>query len=330
MSPRPHRKYSQAARIHDVIRLIEARRGVALDDLVQECGVNRRTIHRDLVAIEDAGYPLIAEWQGNRKLYSFITGFKDIPPVSFTLSELMTLSLLRSQLEFLKGTPFHEDMAAISRKVSSVLPPRYAVHMERMTQVTVPLLEGSRDYSKVAEQLAQLREALLYQYLVTLSYRPRGNKRAQTYEVEPYTLIVYKGGLYLLGYARNRKGLRTFAIERVLTVEIRKERFEIPEEFNPSEQLREAFGIVTESAMAVSIRFSPEVAATVCERCWHESQVISEEPDGGIIISFVAGGKMEILAWVLSFGAHAEVLGPPELREEIKRSAVSLARMYGE
>ena len=118
MSPRPHRKYSQAARIHDVIRLIEARRGVALDDLVQECGVNRRTIHRDLVAIEDAGYPLIAEWQGNRKLYSFITGFKDIPPVSFTLSELMTLSLLRSQLEFLKGTPFHEDMAAISRKVS--------------------------------------------------------------------------------------------------------------------------------------------------------------------------------------------------------------------
>jgi predicted DNA-binding transcriptional regulator YafY len=312
-----------------MIRTIEARRGITLDELVQESGVNRRTVHRDLAAMEAAGYPLVSAWEGSRKLYSFITGFKDVPPISFTLPELMTLSLLRSQMEFLKGTPFHDDMASIARKVASVLPPRYAAHMERMARVTLPLLSGGRDYSRVAEQLTELRKALLYQYGVTLSYQPRGRTGGEVYEVEPYTLIVHKGGLYLLGYARNRKGLRTFALERILTVTVGKERFEIPEEFNPEEQLRLAFGIVAEEVLTVRVRFSPEVAPSVRERSWHGSQEIIEEPGGGIVISFQAGGKLEILAWVLSFGAHAEVLEPMTLREEVRLSVASLARMYG-
>jgi predicted DNA-binding transcriptional regulator YafY len=329
VSPRPGRNYSQAARLHDVIRTIEARRGITLDELAQESGVTLRTVHRDLAAIEDAGYPLISEWQGNRKLFSFITGFKDVPPISFTLPELMTLSLFRSQLEFLKGTPFHDDMAAIARKVASVLPPRYAAHMERMAEVTVPLLDGSRDYGRVARQLTQLREALLFQYVVTLSYAPRGRSAGDSYEVEPYTLIVYKGGLYLLGYARNRKGLRTFAVERITGVTVEMERFQIPEEFNPEEQLRQAFGIVAEPVMNVVVRFSPVVAESVRERSWHRSQKISEQSDGGIIVSFTAGGRMEIMAWILSFGLHAEVLEPAELREEVGRNVAAMARAYG-
>ena len=48
---RPGKKYSQAGRVHDVIRLIESRHGITLDELAEETGVGRRTIHRDLNAI---------------------------------------------------------------------------------------------------------------------------------------------------------------------------------------------------------------------------------------------------------------------------------------
>jgi len=328
MSAKPARTYSQAARLHDVIRLIEARRGITLDDLAEETGVGRRTVHRDLAAIEDAGYPLVSEWRGARKVFSFLTGFKNVPPISFTLHELMTLSLFRSQLDFLKGTPFHDDMETIARKVTSALPPRYAAHMERMAQVALPLLSGGRDYRRVAGPLAQLREALLYQYRVTLSYAARGRRGAESYEVDPYTLIFHKGGLYLLGYARNRKGLRTFAVERITGVVVGRERFEIPEEFSAEEQLRRAFGIVDEPVMAVRVRFSPDVAPSVRERTWHESQQIIEEPDGGIVLTFEAGGRMEILAWVLSWGSHAELLEPAGLRGEARRIITSLAHTY--
>jgi len=51
---KPAKKYSQAARVHDLIRLIEARHGVTIAEMAEETGVDRRTIHRDLAAIHEA------------------------------------------------------------------------------------------------------------------------------------------------------------------------------------------------------------------------------------------------------------------------------------
>ncbi len=106
----------------------------------------------------------------------------------------MTLSFLRSQLDILKGTSFHDDMEAIFHKVNSVLPPRYAAHMDRIARVSLPLLQGGRDYSGVAEQLKAIRDALLYQYRLIITYGPPTKKSAEEYQVDPYTLIYNKGG----------------------------------------------------------------------------------------------------------------------------------------
>ncbi|KAF0217905.1 MAG: helix-turn-helix type 11 domain-containing [Geobacteraceae bacterium] len=326
---KPAKKYSQAGRVHDIIRLIEARHGITIEELAEESGVNRRTIHRDLNAIHEAGYPLVAEWENGRKVYRFLTRFKDVPPINFSLHELMTLHFLRSQLGFLRGTPFQEEMEAIFKKVNSVLPPRYAAHLERIARVSLPLLQGARDYRKVAEPLRALREALLYQRRVTLRYAAKGKAGTGSYEVDPYTLVFYKGGLYLLGYAHNRRGLRTFAAERLRSVELTKERFELPDDFRPEQQFRTAFGIVDETPLKVRVRFRPTLAQMVRERLWHPTQKVKRQKDGSVELTFTAGGKMEILSWLLSHGAHAELLEPAELREELRRTAREMANLYG-
>lgn len=325
---KPAKKYSQAARLHDTIRLIESRHGISIEELAQESGVNRRTIHRDLNAIAEAGYPLTADWAGDRKLYRFITGFKDVPPISFSLPELLTLYFLRSSLDILQGTPFHDDLGAIFRKVNSVLPPRYAAHLERISRITIPLLQGRRDYSRAAAVLTDLRQALLLQNRVRLSYRPPSRKKAERYTVDPYTLVYYKGGLYLLGYAHNRLAIRTFAVERITELAIGTERFEIPPEYQPEERFRGAFGIVDEEPFAVRVRFTPAIAHAIVERSWHRSQQLKKLPDGSVELSFSAGGRMEILSWVLSYGSMAELLEPAELRAELAQTAAAMASVY--
>ncbi len=314
--------------MHDIIRLIEARYGVTVDELAEETGVDRRTVYRDLNVINEAGYPLVSEWLNGRKVYRFLTRFKDVPPISFTLQELMTLSFLRSQLDFLKGTPFQEDMESVSRKINSVLPPRYAAHMERIAGVSTPLLQGRRDYEKASETLKIVREALLYQYSLSLEYKTGGNGREAKYSIDPYTLVSYKGGLYLLGFAHNRQALRTFAVERISGVEMSRDRFEIPEGFNPAEHFRSAFGIVEEEAIPIRMKFSPRVAHAVQDRVWHPSQKVDKKDDGSVIITCEAGGLMEIVSWVLSYGDNVEVLEPGELRKELKKTIKSMAALY--
>lgn len=327
-SGRPAKRYSQAARLHDVIRLIESRHGITIDELAEECGVNRRTIHRDLNAIADAGYPLTAARSGDRKQYRFVTGFKDVPPVRFTLQELLTLYFLRSQLEILQGTPFYDDLATIFRKINSVLPPRYAAHLERLSRITLPLLQGRRDYTRAAALLEDLRTALLFQQRITLRYKIPSRDSAESYSVDPYSFIFAKGGLYLLGFAHNRQAVRTFAVERILEVAIDRQRFELPEDFEPETLFRNAFGIVEEEPLPVRVRFSAAVAHAIEERQWHPTQTLIRNADGSLEIAFSAGGELEIVSWVLSYGAHAELLEPPPLRAALEKSVAAMAAIY--
>lgn len=325
---KPAKKYSQAARLHDTIRLIESRHGIAIDELAEATGVDRRTIHRDLQAIAEAGYPLTAEWSGNRKLYRFITGFKDVPPIGFSLQELLTLYFLRSHLETLQGTPFHDDLDSIFRKINSVLPPRYGAHMERLARITLPIIQGVRDYSKVSSLLTELRKALLFQQKVKLHYKTPSRNKTELYSVDPYSFIFYKGGLYLLGYAHNRLSIRTFAVERITAVETLSERFEIPLEYIPEKQFSGAFGIVKEEPLAVRLRFSKTVAHAITGRKWHLTQKIKRLRSGEVELTFTAGGRMEILSWILSYGEHVELLEPAQLRLEFAEKTSRMAQLY--
>jgi proteasome accessory factor B len=312
---KPAKKYSQAARLHDVIRLLEARYGATVDELAEECGVTRRTVYRDLEAIGEAGYPLVPERQGDGTvLYRFVTGFKNVPPITFSLQELMTLYLCRGQLGFLQGTPFQEDLDAIFGRIRSSLPPRSVAHLERIAEVVAPRFQGVHDYRQQHDILATLREALLFQYRIRLHYTP-ARRNPEVYLFDPYTLLFTQGALYLGGYAHNRKALRLFLVDRVQGVELGKERFEVPEDFTAEQLTGGGFGLVNEPPQLISVRFAAEVAHLVAERIWHPSQRREVHADGSVTLSLEAGGRTEILAWLYGFVPHVEVLEPAELRE---------------
>jgi len=314
---RTPKKYSQAARLHDLIRILEARYGATVDELVEECQVTRRTIYRDLQALLDAGYPLVNERQDDgHVLYGFISGFSKIPPITFSLEELMTLYLCRGQLAFLHGTPFQDDLEAIFARIRSNMPPRSVAHLERIAEASSPRFLGFKDYSRQHQLLQDLRHALLLQQRCLIDYRPA--KREQTsYLIDPYTLLFFKNGLYIGGYAHNRNALRLFAVERIEKVELQTERFEVPEDYRVEKLTGTAFGLIAEEeSQPLELFFDKEVAHLIRERVWHPEQLIEEQENGSLIIRFSASGDKEILAWLYSFVPFVRVLGPDSLREK--------------
>jgi len=325
---KPAKKYSQAGRLHTIIRLLEARRSMTLDDLAGECDVDRRTIHRDLNAVQEAGYTLTSEWQDGKKVYSFLSKSRNIPPITFTLNQLLSLYLLRSLGVHLAGTPFQSEIDELFRTITSVLPDRYAAHLERIARVSLPLLHGARDYSSASTFIDGLQRALLHQYRVHLVYAKKGRGAPETYDVDPYTLVFHKGGIYLLGLAHNRSGMRLFALERVRGIEVTRQRFEIPEGYQPETHFISAFGLVSDTPMKVRIRFSSDVGHTIKERIWRPGQQIKTDSEGRVTLEFVAAGEMELVSWILSYGMHAEVLDPPELRQEVKRQIREMRQYY--
>jgi proteasome accessory factor B len=240
----------------------------------------------------------------------------------------MSLYLLRSLGVYLAGTPFQAEIEELFRTITSILPDRYAAHLERIARVSLPILHGARDYSAAACYLEGLQRALLHQYRVRLSYAKKGKDDHEEYEIDPYTLVFHKGGIYLLGYAHNREAMRLFALERVRGIEVTRQRFEIPAGYQPEAHFTSAFGLVSDTPMKVRVRFSPAVAHAVKERVWMPGQKISTDREGRATVEFEAAGEMELVSWILSYGMHAEVLDPPELRREVKRHVREMRQYY--
>lgn len=83
--------YSQAARVQGILRTLGARQGITISELADEFGVTKRTLYRDVKALEEAGYPLVSYVIEGTTYWKIEPSFKGVPPVTFTLNELMAL-----------------------------------------------------------------------------------------------------------------------------------------------------------------------------------------------------------------------------------------------
>jgi len=86
------KKYSQAARVQGIIRMLGVRHGITVDELAEECSVSKRTIYRDLMALQDSGYPIFSEATEGTTYWKLEPSFKTIPPITFTQNELLTFA----------------------------------------------------------------------------------------------------------------------------------------------------------------------------------------------------------------------------------------------
>lgn len=181
-------KYSQADRLARMMRVLASRRAT-VPELVQELGVSRRQVYRDLERIEQEGHPLTHEDSGEDKSWQLPLGYKGLPQITISPYELMSLYLAKSSLAHLHGTPFMEDLDNVLGKITSSLPAKTVNHLERIVQSFLPLQRPTRGYETKKEVLASLRRALLLQRTVVLNHQRPDHDKPVPHQMDPYVLV---------------------------------------------------------------------------------------------------------------------------------------------
>lgn len=326
---RPPKAYSQAGRLTAMIRSL-ASRACTVDDLRQEFGISRRQVYRDLVRIEEEGHPLTQTKDGlDESTWQLPLNYKGLPPVTLSPYELMSLYLAKNHLAYLKDTPFLDDLDGVIAKVRAGLPLKTINHLDRIIEALVPWQRPMRSYKSKKGVIANLRRALLLQRRITMTYRKPDAERAVAYRVDPYVLVPFQAGLYLVGRSHRSRAVRTFAVERMQRVVVTDDLFDIPRTFSGRSRMNRLFGIMDdEPPQAVRIRFSPDVAHLFKERRWHPSQKVKPLKNGAALVTFQTGGLKELTSWVLAWGNQAEVLAPPALRKAVADELFAAAKPY--
>lgn len=325
-SGRAEAKRDRLARFYRILRYLNAHpEGAAVDAVAGFVGMSRRTVYRDLRALEgEIGIPL---WSEDGR-WGVVEG-AFLPPLRLTLDEAVAF-FFAARLVAQFADRYEPAAAAAFQKLAEILPPVVAAHLER----TLDVLASRPPDERLTRHLRLLARAWAEQRVVELTYdaatyspgRPPRRSRVRPYLIEPSATT---RGLYLIGYDESRQAVRTFRLQRIIELSLTPETFEPPEAGTIEDSLGRAWGVIADQdEVEIVLRFDASIAGLVTETTWHPSAVVSREPDGSILWRARVPGTIEIRRWILEWGAGVEVLAPESLRADVAETLRAAAGRY--
>ena len=319
----PHsRSLNKAQKLVRILQRMEEG-AISTSELMEDYDLDDRSLRRYLADLLEMGLPVLSEGRGANRSWRLDASHRR-QRVPLTLLELVSLHFGRTLFDFLGGTQFAADANDAIERLSTFADQGELVH--DLDRKFIAVREATKDYTRDSELLDEILTALLRQNPARALYaRVAGPTRA--YHLHPYTLGVYRQGLYLFAWDVDDGKVKTFAIDRFRAFHRdRKVRFDYPSGYDPHEVVSEAFGIISGPLTDVRLHFRKAAAPYIRERTWHRSQQVDDAPDGGVILSMRVGRSYELLSWILSFGPDVRVDAPEDLAEQIRHLHSQAAR----
>jgi predicted DNA-binding transcriptional regulator YafY len=311
-------RYAPAARLHQLRTMLDGPEGVTIYDVAERFSVNPRTALRYLQALLRADEPLYEEMSGKRKVWRLMPTVRR-QSITLTTAQMVALFLSRRVFDFLAGTGFKEDLDDVFAKLEATLRRKDSAAVRNLDRKVFDVNEARHLYEGRIEDVNDIMTALLREERLRVTHEGVSGGR-KTFVLEPYTLLVYKKGLYLAGRSEGHGGaVRTFALDGFRDVEwLRGQRFDYPADYRPEQITEGAFGLFrAKDVTRVRIWFDDKVARYVQRRMWHPTQRFRRAASGGVEMTMDVRGTTELVSWVLGFGNKARVLEPPALRQSV-------------
>jgi len=181
------------------------------------------------------------------------------------------------------------------------------------------------DASALAPTLEKVRRAARKQSCVHMLYQSTSGDKSIERQVDPYALVHRGGWWYLVGYCHLRQGIRTFRADRIQALDILRQTFVRPNDFDIHAYLESDFA--DQPVVHAKLRFKPEGAhIALSERAIWDS--LEENPDGSVDVTLSAPDLPWLASISMSFAALVTVLEPPELREMVREWARAVVEKY--
>jgi len=306
--------------------LLDHPQGLSQSEIARRLDVNRSTIHRYLPDLTQ--HAPIFEEDGrifiDRKAYLINLKLNLYEALSLHLATRLLTNRIERQ---------NPHSASLLRKLSQTiekLSPQISKHLSLSADIADdPSRFQDPHYISVLETLAlawaEGREVNIW------------HRHTETNQIHKYQFSVYFIEPYAVGYAVHVIGLRkppgdirTFNLARIERVELTKDYYQIPEDFDPTVLLNQAWGIwyTDNEPEEVRLRFSPRVSNRVLETRWHPSQNTQLQTNGSLIWTAKIAEPKEMIPWIRGWGADCEVISPAGLRNKLINEITAMQKLY--
>ena len=278
-------------------------------ELAERFEVSRRTINRDIEDLCKAGIP-IRTAQGTGGGISIMDGYRMDRTILTSKDMQMILAGLRS-LDSLSGSIYYSQLMEKIQTGSS----------EFISGRDSMLIDLSSWYKgSLAPKIEVIQSAIESRHLMRFEYfAPSGESDRR---IEPYYLVFQWSSWYVWGWCLERKDYRLFKLNRMDKVaEIDKE-FICRNAPMPDLSTEKIFP----GGIKVKALFTPDMKWRLVEE--FGPHCFTENDDGRLLFTADYTDMENLVTWLMTFGAKAEVLEPIEARDIIRRNAEETLNIY--
>ena len=151
--------------------LIASSYGKTVPDLAQALDCTRRTVYRDLEALQAGGFPITAQTRDNHSYWRIMNASRQKVPLAFSIPELMALYFGRDMLKTYRGTVFYDAIESLLSKIKATLPSAYIDYLDRIQDKVDAMVA---DYPICVVSVFRYPDKGLVSLITPLTYEPIG------------------------------------------------------------------------------------------------------------------------------------------------------------
>ena len=301
-----------------------------METLIEELGVSRATVKRDLEYMRDRLNAPIA-WDRSLRGYRFdrsLPGAEkyNLPGLWFNDQEIFALLTMHRMLSNLGNGLLAPHIEPLLARLNALMASQDDSAEEIRKRIRILHMAARCERPGHFEAVAS---ATIRRRRLKIGYHARSSDELTEREVSPQRLVHYRDNWYLDGWCHLREGLRSFSLDAIREVELLDRQARPVPEQTLDEVLASGYGIFSGRAdKTARLRFNPRQARWVASERWHPEQVSQFAEDGSYLLEIPYSNDGELVMDILRYGADVEVLGPAELRRKVKRRLEAAAARY--
>lgn len=168
--------------------------------------------------------------------------------------------------------------------------------------------------------------------VLQISYKKYSEAEGETLHVAPYGVREFQKRWYLVGYCKERRALRVYALDRICAMEATEEFFSLPKDFDIDSLFAQSYGIYLpeegKKAALVTFCATEREARYLRDLPLHPSQVEISSEDGKVTFGIRVIPDDSLIMDLCRLGSRIEVISPATVRDQVAGELKSALSKY--
>jgi len=289
----------------------------------QGIAAERKSIYSDIEALRHFGLDIVQSGSGRSAGYYIASRDFELPELKLLVDSVQSSKFIT-----------HKKTAALIKKIERLASVHEAHLLNRQVFVAgrIKTMNESIYYNvdEIHNGISQNKKIRFRYFEYTVAKERQYRKNGSFYTVSPFAMTWDDENYYLVAYDSAAGRIKHYRVDKMegisLTAEDR-DGLDVYQSLDMAIYAKKTFGMFTGEEERVALRFENRLVGAVMDRLGRDAFIVPDGPDHFTVKTNVIVSP-QFFAWVLGFGAGAQITGPENVTEQMKEHLRAVNALY--